>query len=262
MDKVISADGTPIAYERVGSGPTVVLVGGAFCDHTVTAEIADALSADFTAISYDRRGRGESGDTQPYDPQREVEDLTAVIRAAGDDRGFIFGLSSGAGLCLLAAASGAPIAAVAAMEPPYRVSDDAPALPEDYTKTLIDLCAAGRRGDAVAYFMTTAVGQPPEAVEEAKKMPMWPGLEAMAPTLAYDSLVHNEGGFPADQLATIPVPVLAVHSTGSSPWLIAAAEATAKAVPNGESVGLEGGWHEVPTETLAPALREFYLRAR
>jgi pimeloyl-ACP methyl ester carboxylesterase len=260
MDKVISADGTEIAYERVGSGPTVVLVGGAFCDHTATAELADALAGDFTAISYDRRGRGESGDTQPYDPQREVEDLTAVIRAAGD-RGFVFGISSGAGLCLLAAASGAPIDAAAGIEPPYRVTEDAPPLPEDYTRTLIELSSTGRRDEAVAYFMTAAVGQPPEAVEEARKMPMWPGLEAMAHTLAYDSLVHNEGGFPADQLATITVPVLAVHSTGSPSWLVAGAEAVAKVVPNGESVGLEGSFHEVPVATLAPALTEFYLRA-
>jgi pimeloyl-ACP methyl ester carboxylesterase len=259
MDKVISADGTEIAYESVGSGPTVVLVGGAFCDHTATAGYADALAGDFTAVSYDRRGRGESGDNQPYDPQREVEDITALITAFGG-RGFVFGLSSGAGLCLLAAASGAPIDAVAGVEPPYRVSDDAPPLPEDYTETLIELSSTGRRGDAVAYFMTVAVGQPPEAVEEARKMPMWPGLEAMAPTLAYDSLVHNKGGFPADLLATIAVPVLAVHSTGSPSWLVAGAEATAKVVPNGESVGLEGGFHEVPPETLAPVLREFYLR--
>jgi pimeloyl-ACP methyl ester carboxylesterase len=259
MDKVISADGTEIAYERVGSGPTVVLVGGAFCDHTATAELADALARDFTAISYDRRGRGESGDTQPYDVRREVEDIEALIRAFSG-RGFVHGISSGAGLCLVAAASGAPVDAVSVMEPPYRVGEDAPPLPADYTETLVELSSTGRRGDAVAYFMTTAVGQPPEAVEEARKMPMWPGLEAMAHTLAYDSWVHNEGVLPVDQLATITVPVLGVHSIGSPNWLVAGAEAVTKAVRNGRSAGLDGTFHEVPVPTLAPVLTEFFLR--
>jgi len=259
MDKVISADGTEIAYERVGSGPTVVLVGGAFCDHTATTELAEALAGDFTAISYDRRGRGESGDNQPYDVLREVEDITALITAFGG-RGFVHGISSGAGLCLVAAAGGAPIDAVSALEPPYRASPDAPPLPEDYTATLIELTSTGRRDEAVAYFMTAAVGQPAEAVEEARKMPMWAGLEAMAHTLVYDARVHHEGVLPADLLATITVPVLGVHSTASPAWLVAGAEAAAKAVPNGESVGLPGSFHEVPAATLAPVLTEFFRR--
>lgn len=259
MDKVISADGTEIAYERVGSGPTVVLVGGAFCDHTATAELADALAGDFTAISYDRRGRGESGDTQPYDVQREVEDITALITAFGE-RGFVHGISSGAGLCLVAAAGGAPVDAVSALEPPYRVGQDAPPLPDDYLETLVELTSTGRRGEAVTYFMTAAVGQPPEAVEEARKMPMWAGLEAMAHTLVYDARVHHEGTLPAGLLATVTVPVLGVHSTASPAWLVAGAEAAAKAVPNGEIVGLPGGFHEVPAATLAPVLTEFFQR--
>jgi pimeloyl-ACP methyl ester carboxylesterase len=261
MDKVISADGTEIAYESVGSGPTVVLVGGAFCDHTVTAELADALADDFTAVSYDRRGRGESGDNQPYAPQREVEDITAVIRAFGD-RGSVFGISSGTCLSLLATANGAPVDAVAGMEPPYRVSDDAPPLPEDYTDKLIEFAATGRRGDAVAYFMTEAVGQPVEAVEETRKTPMWAGLEAMAHTLAYDALVGGNGGFPGDELARIAVPVLGVYSTGSPSWLTMGARRVAEVVPNGEAIGLEGGWHEVPAATLVPVLRKFFLLAR
>jgi pimeloyl-ACP methyl ester carboxylesterase len=261
MRKVFSADGTGIAYERVGSGPTVVLVGGAFCDHTATAELAEALSADFTAVSYDRRGRGESGDTLPYDVRREIEDLTAVITAFGD-RAYVHGISSGAGLCLVAAASGAPIAALSALEPPYRVTPDAPPVPADYTETLVELSSTGRRGDAVAYFMTEAVGQPPEAVDEVRRTPMWPGLEAMAHTLAYDSMCmggSTHSGVPAE-LASIPVPVLTVHSTASPNWLVAGAEAVAKTVPNGESIGLAGGFHEVPAATLAPVLAGFYLR--
>jgi pimeloyl-ACP methyl ester carboxylesterase len=262
MDNVISADGTPIAYERVGSGPTVVLVGGAFCDHTATAELADALAGEFTAVSYDRRGRGESGDTLPYDVRREVEDITALIAAFGG-RAFLHGISSGAGLCLVAAASGAPVDGLSALEPPYRVGLDAPPVPAGYTATIEELTSTGRRGDAVAYFMTAAVGEPPEAVEEARKMPMWPGLEAMAHTLAYDArcMGGEQHGLP-DELATITVPVLAVHSNASPSWLVAATEAVAKTVPGGELAGLDGGFHDVPAPTLAPVLTEFFGRRR
>jgi pimeloyl-ACP methyl ester carboxylesterase len=261
MDKVISADGTPIAYERVGDGPAVVLVGGAFCDHTATAEIADVLAGGFTAISYDRRGRGESGDHQPYAVRREVEDITALAGAFGG-RAHLFGISSGAALCLVAAASGAPVDTVAAFEPPYRVGD-APPVPAGYTETIERLTATGRRGEAVAYFMTTAVGQPPEAVEEARKMPMWPGLEAIAHTLAYDShcLGGEAHGLP-DDLSKIDVPVLGVHSNGSPSWLVEATKAVVGAVPDGTLAGLAGGFHEVPAATLAPVLTEFFRRPR
>jgi len=261
MDKVISADGTPIAYEAVGNGPTVVLVGGAFCDHNVTAELAAALASDFTAVSYDRRGRGGSGDTLPYDVRREIDDIEALTRRFGS-RANLHGISSGGALCLLAAAAGAPVDAVSVMEPPYRVSPDAPPVPDGYTDTLVELTATGRHGDAVAYFMTKAVGQPQEAVDEARATPMWPALEAMAHTLVYDA--HVMGGdasaLPERLLATLPVPVLALHSTGSPEWLVAGAAAVANAVPDGASVGLDGGFHEVPTGTLAPVLRAFCQR--
>lgn len=261
MDKVISADGTPIAYEAVGSGPAVVLVGGAFCDHHVTAELAAALADDFTAISYDRRGRGESGDTLPYDVRREIDDIEALIRHFGG-RASLYGISSGGALCLVAAAAGAPVDAVAVLEPPYRIGPDAPRVPDGYTDTLVELTSTGRRGDAVAYFMTKAVGQPQEAVDEARKTPMWPALEAMAHTLAYDA--HVMGGdasaLPEGLLASLTVPVLAVHSTASPEWLAAGAAAVAKAVPDGECVALDGQFHEVPSGTLAPVLRSFYRR--
>jgi pimeloyl-ACP methyl ester carboxylesterase len=262
MDKVTSADGTEIAYERVGAGPAVVLVGGAFCDHSATAELGWALAGDFTAVSYDRRGRGESGDTQPYEVRREIEDLAAVVDAVGG-RAFVHGISSGAGLCLVAAASGVPVDAVSALEPPYRVVADAPPVPEDYTATIVELTSTGRRDDAVAYFMTQAVGQPPEAVEEARKMPMWPALAAMAHTLAYDSRVMGEDqdGLP-DELASVTAPVLGVYSTASPSWLVASTEAVAKAVPDGDVIGLDGSFHEVPAASLAPVLTEFYRRKR
>lgn len=261
MDTVISADGTPIAYAAVGSGPTVVLVGGAFCDHHATAELAAALADEFTAVSYDRRGRGGSGDTLPYDVRREIDDIEALIRHFGG-RASLYGISSGGALCLVAAAAGAPVDAVAVLEPPYRVGPDAPRVPDGYTGTLVELTSTGRRGDAVAYFMTTAAGQTPEAVEAARTTPMWPALEAMAHTLAYDA--HVMGGdasaLPEALLASVTVPVLAVHSTASPAWLAEGAAAVAKAVPDGECVALDGQFHDVPASTLAPVLTSFCLR--
>lgn len=262
MDKIVSRDGTEIAYERTGAGPAVILVGGAFCDRNATAELAGALAGDLTAVSYDRRGRGDSGDTQPYDVRREVEDLEALVEHFGG-AAYAYGISSGGALVLTAAAGGSPLTAVAALETPYRVHADAPRVPDGYTDTIVEYCATGRRGDAVAYFMTAAVGQPAEAVEQARRLPMWPGLEAMAPTLAYDAHVlgGDESFLPEAMLSKVAVPVLTVASTGSPAWLTAAAETVADTVPNGRYRQLPGGFHEVPAEVLAPALTEFFLSA-
>lgn len=195
--------------------------------------------------------------------RREVEDIEALIRHFGD-RAFLHGISSGGALCLVAAAGGAPVDAVSVLEPPYRVSAEAPQVPEGYTDTIVEFTSTGRRGDAVEYFMTKAVGQPWEAVDEARTMPMWPSLEAMAHTLAYDAHVMggNASRLPETLLATLPTPVLALHSTGSPAWLAAGATAVADTAPNGESAGLDGQFHEVPTGTLAPVLREFYQWVR
>lgn len=258
MEKVISADGTPIAYEAVGSGPAVILVGGAFCDHNVTLGLAAALAPDFTAVSYDRRGRGESGDTLPYAVDREIEDIAALIAHFGGPA-YLHGISSGGALCLSAASAGLPVAGVSVLEPPYRVGD-APGVPPGYTATIEELTSTGRRGEAVAYFMTKAVGQPEEAVEAARAQPMWPALEAMAHTLAYDA--HVMGGdsspLPSQMLAQLTVPVLALFSTASPQWMTAGASAVAEVAPNASARGLAGTFHEVPPETLAPVLREFY----
>jgi pimeloyl-ACP methyl ester carboxylesterase len=260
MDKVISADGTEIAYEAVGSGPPVVLVGGAFCDHHTTGPLAAALAtAGFTAVSYDRRGRGESGDTLPYAVANEVEDIAALIARFGG-RAHLHGISSGGALCLIAAGAGLPIDRVSVLEPPYRVGPDAPEVLPGYTATIVELTSTNRRGDAVAYFMTKAVGQPEEAVEAARSQPMWPALEAMAHTLAYDAHVigGDESPLPTSLLAGLTLPVLALFSTASPPWMAAGAQAVAATVPNASVRGLAGTFHEVPAETLAPVLADFY----
>jgi pimeloyl-ACP methyl ester carboxylesterase len=268
MNKTQSEDGTTIAYDGYGSGPLAVIVGGAFNDRRTWAELAQRLaSAGFTAVSYDRRGRGDSGDTPPYAVEREIEDLTAVIRAArggpagAEPTACVHAMSSGGALALRAAAAGAPISRLSVMEPPYRLPGGPP-LPPGYLDQLLAFNAAGERGEAVEYFMTRAVGQPQAAVDEARRTPMWAWLEGLAPTLAYDAvcLGGNEQGVPAEMLASIRIPVLAVDSTGSAPFLRDAAAAVADAVPGAVRTSLEGGFHEVPVETLAPALAAFYTK--
>lgn len=258
VEKTTSADGTTIAYERAGAGPPIVLVGGAFCDRHATAAIAGALAVDFTAVSYDRRGRGDSGDSPQYAVAREVEDLEAVIRAVGAPA-FVHGISSGGVLALRAAAAGLPIAGVSVLETPFRVPG-APPAPPRYRETLVEFISAGRRDAAVAYFMTDAVGQSEEEVAEARGSQWWPALEAMAHTLVHDALVMGDDStVPVDVLARVAVPTLAVDSTGSADWLRAGAGAAAAAVPGARHRSLDGGFHDVPPEVLAPVLAEFFL---
>jgi pimeloyl-ACP methyl ester carboxylesterase len=261
--KATSADGTTIAYDRWGSGPLVVVVGGAFNDRGTWAELAQALAGEFTVVSYDRRGRGDSGDTEPYAAEREIEDLAAVIAAASPDgTAYAHGVSSGGALLLRAIAEGVPVAKASVLEPPYRV-EGAPPAPQDYRRTLQRFIDAGDRGGAVEYFMTQAVGLPTEAVTGTKATPAWGYLQGMAHTLRYDAeaLGGDEQGLPADLLAGVSAPVLAVSSLSTAPWLASAADAVARAVPDGRHVRLRGGFHEVPPAVLAPALATFYHNA-
>ncbi|MGY1814079.1 alpha/beta fold hydrolase [Blastococcus sp. SYSU D00820] len=262
MERAVSADGTALAYDAVGDGPVVVVVGGAFNDRRTWAPLAAALAGEgFRAVSYDRRGRGDSGDTAPYAVEREVEDLAAVLAAeAGDGPAYAHGVSSGGALLLRALAEGVPVRRASVLEPPYRVPGASPP-PERYVETLEAYVRADDRSGLVEYFQTAVIGLPAEMVRSFRATPTWSVLAALAPTLVYDA--HALGGddhaLPAGLLARVPVPVLAVTSTGTAmPWMGAAAEAVAAAVPDGRFARLEGGFHEVPADVLAPALAAFY----
>ncbi|MEU8182928.1 alpha/beta fold hydrolase [Micromonospora sp. NPDC049044] len=257
VEQVRSADGTPIAFERSGAGPAIVLVCGAFGDRATTRALATALAPDFTVFGYDRRGRGYSGDTAPYEIGREIDDLAAVIAAAGGSAA-VYGISSGAVLAALATAQGLPVTGLALFEPPFQVGPHM-GVRKDITAQLIELIAADDRDSAVETFLLASVGLPAEAVAGMRTQPVWGGLTAIAHTLPYDAIVTAGGRLPADQLATITAPTLAVDSTGSPQWLRDGSRAAAEAVPGGRSISLDGGYHEVPPATLAPALREFLL---
>ena len=258
-----SADGTPIAYETYGSGPVVAIVGGAFCDRGAFRDVAQALGElGLTGVTYDRRGRGDSGDTLPYAVQREVEDLTAVIEAAGEkgSPAYAFGVSSGGALVIEAVAGGAPLTKAAALEVPYRTAAWPPP-PEDYIGRLERYEAAGDREGILRFFNSEVVGMPEEMLDGMRGTPMWEPMLAMTYTVKYDGfcLGGDEQDIPAETFAKVTVPFLSVCSSGTQlPWLHDAAQVVAQALPNGTAVELPGEFHQVPAATRAPALAEFF----
>jgi pimeloyl-ACP methyl ester carboxylesterase len=262
-DKAISADGTAIAYDRYGAGPAVILVAGAMMDraHPTLAGVAGALAPWFTVWSYDRRGRGDSGDTPPYTVEREIEDLAAVIAAAGEPA-MVFGGSSGAALALEAAVRLPGITRLALWEPPYHVDDSAPPLPSDFAARLTALAAAGRRAEVVERFMVEAAEVPAEVVAAMRAQPFWALAEAAAHTLAYEAAVLGPGNeLPAARLAAVGQPTLVLNGEDSPEWMRNAGAAVAAAVPGAVRRVLEDQTHDVTVEALAPELLEFFAAA-
>ncbi len=260
MRKVISKDGTPIAFDQSGQGPAIILVGGAFQHRAIdprTAQLAALLSPQFTVFHYDRRGRGDSGDTAPYAVEREFEDLDALIKEAGGSA-FVFGMSSGGVLALEAAARGLAITKLALYEPPFNLDDNARLVSENYTKQLTALLAQGRRGDAVALAMTT-FGSPPEAVAGMRQTPIWSVFESVAPTLAYDNAIMGDSSVPTQRIASVTVPTLIIDGGASPAFMRNAAQAAADALPNAQRRTLKGQTHDVAPEVLAPVLEEFFI---
>ena len=259
MNQVISKDGTAIAYERSGTGPALILVDGALCSSTFgpMAKLAPLLAPHFTVYMYDRRGRGQSGDTLPYSREREVEDIAALIKEAGGSA-FLLGLSSGAALSLEAAASGLAIRKVAAYEPPY-VDDGGQNGGAEHERELEALIAAGNRGGAVKYFMRSMVGVPAPVVMIMQLVPgIWSKMKAVAHTLPYDAAVMSEFQVPTVRLASIRVPTLAMHGSKTDVRLQKAARAVADAVPGAQHRTLAGQTHNVKPTVLAPAVVEFF----
>jgi pimeloyl-ACP methyl ester carboxylesterase len=262
MPNVTSKDGTSIAYERSGQGPAVVLVGGALDDGAENAPLAAELAARFTVYNYARRGRGDSDDTPPYTVEREIDDLGAVIGVAGGEV-FVFGHSSGGALALEGAIQGLPIARLGLYEPPFIVDDSRPPVPRDYVDRVRELVAAERRGDAVEYFMTAAVGVPPELVAQMREMPMWPRMEALAHTIAYDGEVmdgHMWGApLPASWVAPVTIPTLVMDGGASPDWARNSVRQLASILPDAQQRTLEGQDHGAAPEAVAPALDGFFL---
>jgi pimeloyl-ACP methyl ester carboxylesterase len=261
---VTSKDGTTIAYTATGSGPAFIVVCGAtqFRAFDSSLEVLAGLLADrFTVITYDRRGRGESGDTLPFSTGREIEDIAALIAGRGGGRASILGYSSGSVVALEAAVAGLPIDKVIMYEPPFVLpGSNFPPPAADYVEQLERMTASGDKDAAPTFFMQN-VGMPPEAIAGAKQSPMWPIMQSIGPTIAYDGhfmfeAYYTAGKFP-DRWKTLKTPVLVANGDASFPFMPMAADAVAAALPNASRKVLPGQGHGPDPEVFAPVIAEF-----
>ena len=278
MQTVTSQDGTRIAYDVAGSGPALILAGGAlsFRGFDGAEELVELLAPHFTVVNYDRRGRGDSGDTSPYAVRREVEDIEALTDAHGGSA-YLYGMSSGAILALEAASQlGNKVRAVLMYEPPLVIDDSRPPVSAEYVRRLEQAIAEGRRGDAVALFMTDAVGVPEEFVAQmrngeggpvaangdAMAPPEWALMEKVAHTLLYDQAIAGptmmgERALPL-QWAAAGQPVLVATGGESEPFFHSGAQAIARLLPNAEHRIVEGQSHAVTPAAIAALMTDFF----
>jgi pimeloyl-ACP methyl ester carboxylesterase len=263
MASVTSADGTRIGYDSLGDGSPVILVAGATQHRAVdqtTPQLARLLAdGGHRVINYDRRGRGESGDTLPYAPEREYEDLEALVAEAGGEAS-AFGMSSGAVLAVEAAARGVPLTKLVMYEPPLRVDTDGPPPVPDYVETIERIIKDGEPGDAMAYFMTM-VGQPEEQVAAFRRAPIFAAFQAVEHTLAYDGRIMEPFSLgqpiPPGRWNAALQPTLVLDGGDSPDWFATAADAAAAALPNAERRTLPGQTHQFDPEVVAPVVLEF-----
>ncbi len=256
IETVSSADGTTIAFEKSGDGPPVVVLGGGLNDKAMFATLAELLSGQFTVFNYDRRGRGDSGDGDPeqYSIDREVEDLAAVLDAAGESSS-VFANCTGGMIAIRAATQGVPMARLALYEPPY----SAPKTPDGVMRRVKNLVAEGRRGEAVTLFQKQVVRFSDEMVEKFKKHPAWEAFEALAPTIVYDGVITDEhGSIPFGLLRQVTAATLVISGSASPPWIQESCETLSEGIPLARHVSMPGEGHLFNQRSGAPLLTEFF----
>lgn len=259
VKKVRSADGTAIAYETTGEGAPLVLVAGALCDRRARASgtpLAALLAHRFSVWSYDRRGRGDSGDTAPYAIEREIEDLAAMIDLAGGSA-HVFGNSSGALLAAEAAARGLAIRKLALFDPPFSIDSERVEASQNIALRLERATSEGRPGDAVELFLTEMVRMPPPVVAQMRTAPMWPSLEKLAGTLSYDVRIVGRGPALLGTAPSVRSEVLVLEGGKNPPWMREPLGTLVRALPNAKRQTLEGQGHDVDPKVLAGALDAF-----
>lgn len=265
--RVTSADGTRITYDRQGTGPAVILVGGTLDDGTENAPLARLLANHFTVYNYARRGRGASGNTLPYSVARELEDLDALIAAAGGSA-HVYGASSGGALVLEAAAAGSSIDKIAVWDTPYVIGDDLWPRFKQYLADTHEADKAGRNEELLELFMRLT-GGPDANLAADKQHPLWVSSIALAHTLVKDAMVLNDYKIPTDRLARVTQPVLVItEGSITEPQMAAlptdffdrAAKAIIAAIPQAERQTLDGQNHVVDPEHMARVLRTFFNR--
>lgn len=260
MQQVTSADGTRLAFERLGSGPPLLLIAGALHDRTSRSAglpLARALARAHTVIAFDRRSRGGSGDTAPYATAREVEDVAALLAELGGTPA-VYGHSSGGLLALEAVHAGLPIRKLALYEPPLALGEGRAPLPPDLVEQLELLTLKGERSAAVALFLTRAVGIPEPAVQNMAKAAYWPGLTSLAHTLSYDALLAQDPRAVLTRANGVTVPSLVLDGERSPQWMRLAVEKLTLALPNAQRQSLPGQNHDVEPAELAPRLLAFF----
>jgi pimeloyl-ACP methyl ester carboxylesterase len=267
MPTVTSKDGTRIAFEKVGSGPAVILVNGAMSYRrafdTTLEDLAELLSKDFTVYDYDRRGRGESGNTQPFTKVREIEDIQALIEEAGGEA-MLVGFSSGGAVTLETTAVTPGVTKAFVYEVPFIVDDSRQPL-EDYEGHTTRLVAEGKLDELIEYFITVVAGVPAEFVGGIKQdQAMWERMRAIAPTIPHDAAFMSEfmkgKPLPAGYWSKVKVPVLVGDGGASPAWLHHAAEALAEALPNASRETFKDQTHSFDPKVLAPVVIEFFKK--
>ncbi|MFC6357437.1 alpha/beta fold hydrolase [Luethyella okanaganae] len=263
FDTVTSADGTRIAYEATGTGPALVIAAGAFSYRrfSMTLELVALLATDFTVYNYDRRGRGDSGDTQPYSTDREIDDLDAVIGAAGGSA-YVWGLSSGAALGLEAAARGSKITRLALYEPPYVVNTDLGRTPAGLVSSIEAALAAGDRSKAVTLFMTKGMGMPGFIAFAMRMTPSWKRLTRLAHTIPYDLALAGKpmtpSGIDGSGWFSVACPVMFMVGTKTAAPLQTASKDAAPLVPGAELRWLPNQSHVFKPAVVAETLKEYF----
>lgn len=263
---VVAPDGTRLAVETYGDGPVIVLVGGALNDRRTFLPLARQLAPRFTAVTYDRRGRGDSepgpgGLTGPEVVDRELADLAAVVDWTGGGA-YALAVSSGAVFAAEAAARGASIRGLLLIEPPFILDDTRPRMPADFADRLRALVAQDRYGDAVELFLVTAVEMPAEVVAPMRNAPLWTELEALAPTLAHDIDVMGDFTVPAHWPTAITVPTLIIDGGQSHAWRRNTAQLVADLLPNGRRLTMDGQPHDVDPAVLGPIIERFVAESQ
>lgn len=258
----LSKDGTTIAYDRIGNGPPVILVDGALCYRGMgpSGQLAELLAPCFTVFTYDRRGRGGSGNTAAsYAVEREVEDIGALLSEAGGTA-FLWGISSGAVLALDAAKHLKGIKKLALYEAPFIVDDSRSTTEGDWAR-IAEAIMANRRSKAVKLFLKS-VGVPAFIIAAMPLMPMWSKLKAIAHTLVYDGAIvgDNQRGkpLPDDRWASVMVPTLVMDGGKSPEWMRHGNRSLASALPNARYRTLEGQTHMLKPKAHASILVKFF----
>jgi pimeloyl-ACP methyl ester carboxylesterase len=259
MARVISKDGTSIAFEKTGTGDPLIVVDGALCSRAFgpTAKLVPLLASRFSVITFDRRGRNESSDTSPYSVQREVEDIEALIKEAGGSA-YLLGFSSGAALILNAAAAGLPIKKQLLYEPPYIRNMGGHNPPADSLGQLKSFIASEQRGKAVTFFMKDMVGVPAVIAYIMRITPVWGKLKAVAHTLPYDAAILGDFTIPVNLAADVKVPTMVMGGAKSPVGLYNSVQHLAKAIPNAQSKYLEGQTHNVSMKVIAPEVINYF----